>query len=289
MALLDPPGILPTAMWAVTRALLSDSKVMEQAALKRLVSPDGLPKLDTYSNAVQGLRELALVRLDGSAIALAERVRVAKPSDFESFSAFLRSSVFALDANIDLALNREQRGPRDLTRALCWFLTQDPLGEPLTWAIAQGRQTNALPKSAGLAVINDTRWNMLTHWAPALGLAEMPLSRAAGLIPDATRAVRAILREREVGQTVTADAFIADVKTHLPVLMDGQYAGALGMHTTDSLDAVTSHALLRLHDEEWLRLDRAADAASVTVLKDADGADGHRVISHVTYLGSPDA
>jgi hypothetical protein len=289
VALLDPPGILPTAMWAVSRALLTEAKPIHNDVLRATVSPEALRKTDTFDFAIQGLRELRLIQIQEDSVALTDDVRKAKPSGFASFAGILRDAAFAEDGNRDIAANREQRGPRDLTRALCWFLSQDPLAGPLTWAEVQQRQANALPDSAGPAVINDTRWNMLTHWAPALGLAESPLTRTTGLVPDVTRAVRASIRDLGNGTTTTAAAFVGRVKARLPVLVDGRWATELGITTTDTLDASTSHALLRLHDEGWLRLDREADAASVTVLQDPDGVDGHRVVSHITYLGNPDA
>jgi hypothetical protein len=217
----------------------------------------------------------------------------AAADDFAAFAAELRAAALALDANTGIGDNDEQRGPRDLTRALVWFLTLDPLGEPLAHRDVERRQEGALPERVGLPFRNDTRWNSFTYWGPALGLVSQPLLATSGarrLIPDPTGAVRQVaLSTWNAGERLRVRSFVERLLGELPVLPGGAHARVLGVaHDPDRLDPATSFALLCGNHQGWIRLERAADSADSLLVVDPDAPGGTRVVTDITILGAAD-
>jgi hypothetical protein len=294
MALLNPPGILPTAMWAVTR-LIADGRPMNIKQAEALLSPtplrgggDGTDVKET----VRALREIGLLRPERDGILqLTRPLAPAAADDFAAFAAELRAAALAPDLNTGIGDNDEQRGPRDLTRALVWFLTLDPLGEPLAHPDVERRQKGALPKQVGLPFRNNTRWNSFTYWGPALGLVNQPLLATGGprrLIPDPTGAVRQIVLSLwRAGDRPGVRSFVERLLGELPVLPGGAYARALGVvHDPERLDSATSFALLCGHHQKWIRLEYAADAADSLLVVDPDAPGRTRVVTDITILGA---
>jgi hypothetical protein len=296
MALLNPPGILPTAMWAVAR-LVADGRPMNIKQAQALLSPTPLRGREdgtAFELAVDSLRELGLLRAERDGVLqLRGPLAPAAADDFAAFAADLRAAALAPDANTGIGDNDGQRGPRDLTRALVWFLSLDPLGEPLAHRDVERRQQGALPQRVGLPFRNDTRWNSFTFWGPALGLVTQPLLATTGprrLVPDPTGAVRQVmLSSWKVGDRPRVRSFVERLLGELPVLPGGAYARALGIaHDPDRLDPATSFALVCGNHQGWLRLERAADAADSLLVVDPDAPGRTRVVTDITILGAAD-
>jgi hypothetical protein len=290
MALLNPPGILPTAMWAVVRLLAAAPGPMPVEQARALLSPPALEDAGDHSMfklALGALSDLELVQIGDGAIQLIEQPSEAAVADFRAFAALLRTDVLAPNRNTGL-LGGDQVGPRDLTRALVWFLAQDPM-QPLTWDSVQQRQAGAFSAEVGVPFSNDTRWNAFTFWSRALGLASEPLlydgSGMRQLAPDPTPAVRHCLSAWPIGARIPVGEAIEGIRADLPVLPGGRYAGELGhSHDPHRLDAATSWALLCGHDQEWIRLERRADAAQ-SMLLIAPGKTGEtRLVTEISIL-----
>ncbi len=296
MALLNPPGILPTAMWAVAR-LIADGRPMNVKQAEALLSPASLRGGEDGTAlilAVDPLRELGLLHVERDGVLqLTRPLAPAAADDFAAFAAELRTAALAPDGNTGIGDNDEQRGPRDLTRALVWFLTLDPLGEPLTFEDVEQRQQSAFPERVGPPFRNNTRWNSFTYWGPALGLVSQPLLATSGarrLVADPTGAVRqVVLSAWSPGERPRVRSVVELLLDDLPVLPGGAYAHALGVvHDPERLDPATSFALLCGHYQGWIRLERAADAADSLLVVDPDAPGRTRVVTDITILGAAD-
>ncbi len=296
MALLNPPGKLPTAMWAVAR-LVADGRPMSIEQAEALLSPAPLRGREVrtpFDLAVESLRELDLLHAGGDGVLQLRRpLAPAAAGDFAAFGAELRAAALAPDLNTGIGDSEEQKGPRDLTRALVWLLSLDPLGEPLALHDMERRQQGGLPEEVGLPFRNDTRWYSFTYWGPALGLVSLPLLATSGprrLVPDPTSAVRQIvLSSWRAGERPRVRSFIERLLGELPVLPGGAYARALGItHDPDRLDPATSFALLCGDHHGWIRLERAADAADSLLVVDPDAPGRTRVVTDITILGVAD-
>jgi hypothetical protein len=296
MALLNPPGILPTAMWAVAR-LVADGRPMHLEQAEAVLSPASLRGGDdgtSVKETVRALREIGLLRPESDGVLqLAHPLAPAAADDFAAFAAELRTAALAPELNTGIGDNDEQRGPRDLTRALVWFLTLNPLGEPLALRDVEQQQQGALPERVGLPFRNNTRWNSFTYWGPALGLVNQPLLATGGprrLLPDATGAVRqVVLSAWRAGDRLRVRLFVERLLDELPVLPGGAYSRALGVaHDPERLDPATSFALLCGHHQEWIRLGRQADASDSVLVVDPDAPGRTRVVTDITIRGAAD-
>ena len=169
------------------------------------------------------------------------------------------------------AQNPDLEGPKDLVRAIAWFLTQDPF-TPYNWAAVAQFQRDAFGPGQALPLRNEYRWDRFGYWAPALGFAARPLAHVEGrspLLPDCTVAVRdtawSLWNE---GATVSAGEFVAQIVEALPVLPGGSYSRRLGLATPpgDRVSLALSNALLAGEEEGWLLLSNTSDATTIFLL-----------------------
>ncbi len=303
MALINVDASRPDPMWAVVRLLAHSKKPVPLNGARALLSPPTLASGDKdasemFNKAVKTLRELGLLHVAESTgeLTLSGPAEHLDGQDWDAFAAALRSAVFAPERNSGLGDNDEQRESRDLTRALAWFLTLDPMGPAVDWDQAQDlmKETPLRPE-AGPAVVNAERWRQFCDWAPALGLAARPLLAGGGgsrLVPDCTAAVRYVMQCLwEPGRQVNAVTAVRSVREHLPVLSSGQYS--LALHLPNPGDRVAgpalSFALLRGNDEGWLRLELDSDAAMVLQVSDPEQPSSPRYVSDITIQEAPSA
>ena len=298
--LLSDSSPLPSYVWAVVRLLIDRGGSVGEDQARSLLSPPSLGAESTaappFETALRSLAELGLATEDGGRIALAESARSLSVDDVASFTDVLRRAVLAPENNEGIDTDDGQVGPRDLTRALAWFLSLDPLGGALRWkgeGGAEQKQRDALRPEVGPPLRNDFRWGRFVQWAPALGFATKPIftgdDRAQGLAPDCTAAVRrTVLGLWDRGESVDAASAVDRIRAALPILPGGAYAESLGLSTPEGrLDGALSFALLCGDEQEWIKLERKADAARVVQVVDPALASGSRRVTHVTVLGEP--
>jgi hypothetical protein len=264
MALINVGESQPSPMWAVTRYLADAGRPVRTEEARALLSPPCFGPADVFDGAVSSLRTLGIVEVtpEGRLI-LTWAAKLIDRQHFSSFAAVLRDRVLAPELNTGIGDNDSQVGPRDLTRALAWFLSLDPGLTELNASEAQQRQAGALKEAVGPAIVNPARWNLFTDWAAALGLAAPGLLDNDRLTPDCTAAVRQVIGSTwNPGETVSAIEVLHRCRTALPVLPGGEYAVAVGVASPgeSSTGPALSFALLRGDDEEWLQLRRSADA-----------------------------
>jgi hypothetical protein len=228
---------------------------------------------------------------DGDQLSLAPAVRKLPLADLGGFTGLLCQAVLDPDRNAGLSESDDQAGPKDLVRALAWFLTCDPF-TPLGLGEVTQQQRGAFPSHLGNPIVNDVRWNRFVYWAPALGFASRPLldNERSKLVPDCTAAVRrTILAVWKKGQRIDAADAVDRITAELPVLPGGRYSRSLRLPALSaSVAASLSFALLCGHDQDWISLGRRSDAPRDVFLADPDSASGTRRISEITITGSPD-
>jgi hypothetical protein len=297
VALLNPSPVLvlPVTMWTVARNLLL-IRGLSRADLLMRASPPSLrkaeagtvgsqsdPPADHVLAAFRALHELGLVADQGG-----DRWAWSgqQPSSFADFSAQLRDAVLAGENHSDVEDAKNGAGSRDLLRALAWFLSKNPAGQP--WSFREAYQDSAAGTDDDSRVfVNATRWNGFRYWSIALGLAEVDALSGQGLVSDPTRAVRAVaLHCYKVGDAIPVHQFLADLRERLPVLSGGPVATALGIVAPrEVLDPATSYSLESGALREWLRLESRADAPDKVLLADLDRRGTRRTVSHVTMTG----
>lgn len=296
MTLINDPASLPTPMWAVVRFLASaggQHPIEDAQAI--LCPPSLLPEAsrtrdETFTSAVRSLRELGLLTADGGQLSLTPHARNLAADDADGFCALLRAAVLDPSRNTGLSESDDQTGPKDLVRALAWFLNCDPFTS-LNWDDVAQKQEGALVPQVGRPIVNDFRWNRFAYWAPALGLASEPVLEddrpGQPLLPDCTLAVRQVIHTTwEKDQRVEAAEAAERIVAELPVLPGGRYSQALGLRPPAHVSPTLSFALLRGHDEGWIHLEHRSDAARDILLADPDTTAGSRRVSDIV-AGSP--
>jgi hypothetical protein len=297
MTLINDPASLPAPMWAVVRFLISAGGHHPTDSAQAILCPPTLlpeanrAKDETFNSAVRSLRELGLVTADGGQLSLSPPARRLAADDADRFCALLRAAVLDPGRNPGLSESDDQTGPKDLVRALTWFLSCDPFTS-LNWYNVTQLQIGALVPQVGLPIRNGFRWNRFAYWAPALGLASEPVLEddrpEDPLLPDCTVAVRqAVHAAWEKDQRVEAAEAAERIVADLPVLPGGRYSQSLGLRPPAHVSPTLSYALLCGHDQGWIRLEHRSDAARDILLADPDTATGTRRVSDITITGSP--
>lgn len=181
MTLINQGASLPAPMWAVVRFLLSvGGEYPTERAQALLCPPSLLPdeearaKDDTFRYAIKSLQELGLVSTGEAQLSLAPVVRKLSPADLGSFSDLLCRAVLDPDRNVSLSKTADHTGPKNLVRALAWFLTCDPF-TPLGLGEVTQLQIDAFPSLQKDPIVNNVRWDRFIYWAPALGFASPSL------------------------------------------------------------------------------------------------------------------
>lgn len=293
MALLNPPGILPQGMWAIVRFLADQRQSVDRDHARAMLQPDtlALRKGDNlFEFALKALTELGFLTISANGRhdqTLQLRCPRALAASFQAFARHLRKAITDPERNSGLADDPSDVGPRDLTRALCWFLSLDP-AEPLAWDQVSRLQAevNRLPVPMKEPFSGSTRWDSFMRWSRATGFAQHGLATAHDkpcLVADPTEAVRDTLAELWAnGSIVPAEDLVRQIRHHLPVLPGGHWSQALALPCpTDRVDSVLSWALLRGGEEGWLTLHSRSDA-QVTILTDPGQPSGQYRITHVT-------
>lgn len=290
MTLINTGASFPSYMWAVVRLLLaSPGGRLDEKSAKLLLTPPALAtgENDEYDVAVKTLADLGVVTTLEETVELMPTARALSIDDVAGFNALLRRSALDQVRNAGLAESDDLAGPKDLVRALAWFLTRDPV-MPLGWDTVGHLQTGAFPSHLPPPFANGARWDRFVYWGPALGFAAQPLQGEGGaskLVPDCTVAVReTVLSLWKKGQSVSPSNAVDRIIAELPVLPGGAYSRSLGLTVGEGgVSLSLSSAILTGEEAGWITLDHQSDAQDVIFLD----AGGTRVaVSNLTINGS---
>ena len=203
----------------------------------------------------------------------------------------IRRIVFKGENN-DLFWDQEKSRSADLSRGLSWLLTQDIYDLPLNLEDVQQLEARQLSDKSRRLVQNDVRFNGFRTWTSYLGFSWQ--SKAAMI--DPTGALQQDLPLIFGDQKeLTAEAFVKQVASVLPVLDGGRYrllveeslnpAHWQKPDRQEILSTSLSRALWRLETKGLLKLESRADAKSNRVLQRSGGAHWN-TFTHVRLQGS---
>ncbi len=287
MALINEGASFPSFMWAVVRLLLVLGGKADAESAKRLLTPPTLlsEEAKEFGMAVKSLADLGVVTDDGEAVELASAGRALSPDDVGGFNGLLRRAALDPARNGGLADSPDLDGPKDLVRALAWFLTRDPL-ESQGWESVAQFQRGAFASHLPPPFANEVRWGRFVYWGPALGFTAaslIPKEGAMRLVPDCTVAVRdTVLALWKEGETIRASEAVDQILEALPVLPGGRYSRMLGLIPPDGQVAASlSNALLAGEADGWLAFSSPSDADNIFLM---DGADT-REVARITISG----
>ncbi|MFF3401289.1 protein DpdG [Streptomyces sp. NPDC002659] len=305
MTLLNVDAAIPSQTWALVRLLAYLGKSIALDEARALVSPPSLRSEETstkppFDCAISSLQTLKLVHIDDDRqeLSLAARAKsLTNSDDLDTYTRVLRRAVLAADYNTELGESNDATGPRDLTRALAWFLVHDPMEQPIHWVTAQqllderdGKDRKLLRAEVHPLFANDTRWTRFGYWATTLGLAAAPVLRTDGrtpLVADCTLAVKQTMADLwHAGQRINAVEALQVLRENLPVLPGGAHSLAVGIPSSGDNVAgpALSFALLRGHDEKWIRLEHDDDARQILLLHDPERPASPLPVSDIVIL-----
>ena len=302
MALLNPPQILPNVALVLIRALrAADGYALVKEELASAVAPAALvrgedapagPGSKGFDDTLTACLTIGLFEREGDVV----RLHPALPDDLRDrrrqpdVRPLIRELV--LGEKLNLGLWESDQGARDLTRALSWYLAQDPLRAPRPWNEPLGVdvvQERQFPSGERI-FSNDTRWGAFERWATFLGFG-VRIPRETNkrvLLPDPTEAVRAVLPTVLAETRVEIAAVIEDLSRVLPVLDGGSYRREVEVRmrpdavvaSEEQISPSLAHAFLRLRDDRVIVIEDLADAPMKMRLPDGFGPE--RTITHLS-------
>ena len=306
MPLLNPPQILPAVARVLFRALqTADGFGLPRAELAKSVAPATLPRGtdSTPGDGSKGFDDtltacvmIGLFDRDGDMIRLHRELpgytHDRRQRD-QHFRPLVRDLILRDALNYGLWDSTE--GARDLTRALAWYLAQDPLQPPASWNepggvdVAQERQFT----SGERIFSNDTRWGAFDRWATFLGFGRsLPRAGKTVLVPDPTEAIRHVVPSVLTIQRLEIGVVIEEFGHRIPVLDGGSYRRDVEarmkpeavLSGDDLLSPSLAHALLRLRDERIIMLEDLPDASLKVRLPEHFGPE--RTVTHASLAST---
>jgi hypothetical protein len=302
MALLNPPQILPSVARVLFRALqTADGFAMPSEEPAKSVAPSALPRGEGtppgpgskgFDDTLTACLTIRLFHRDGDIVTLhpdlPETARDRRQRD-QRFRPLVRELVLREAMNDGVWESTE--GARDLTRALAWYLAQNPLRPPAPWNEpdgVEGLQERQF-RSGDRVFSNDTRWGAFDRWTTFLGFGHhLPRNGKDVLVPDPTEVVRHAIPPMLTAQRQEIGAVIAELGRRIPVLDGGSYRREVEARMkldviqsdADLLSPSLAHALLRLRDEHVIVLEDLADAPLKVRLPERFGPE--RTITHIS-------
>jgi hypothetical protein len=302
MPILNPPQILPAVARVLFRALqAADGFALPRVELAKSVAPATLPRgTDSppgdgskgFDDTLTACVTIGLFDREGEMIGLHPELpgyaRDRRQRDHR-FRPLVRDLILRDALNYGLWDSTE--GARDLTRALAWYLAQDPLQPPASWNepggvdVAQERQFT----SGERIFSNDTRWFAFDRWATFLGFGRsLPRAGKTVLVPDPTEVIRDAVPSVLTTQRLEIGVVIEELGYRIPVLDGGTYRRDVEarmkpeavLSGDDLISPSFAHALLRLRDERIIMLEDLPDASLKVRLPEHFGPE--RTVTHAS-------
>ena len=282
MALLNPPQLRASMLSVVVLYLAQCRGQREEwTRIVDAISPPSLTASPQKNqpDAIQNLTsavEIGLAIREGDHVQLSSHSAKAAKGGTSAIARLIRRRV--LSEELNTAPWGSQKGARDLTNALAWFLSLGPdslpgqmEGDPPSVNSLQEADfgTRHDDDASGWPISNDTRWIAFRRWACSLKFAWR--SPSGRLIPDPTPAVRdAIPAIFERENKLDGPSFVTAFGAQLPVLESGAYRRFVeeNWHRSPQpdrmLSTATTDALWRLEASGHLVFEDLADAPKVS-------------------------
>lgn len=293
MALLNPPELRASMMSVVVFYLAQCRGQREEwTRIIDAISPPSLTaspqknQLDAIENLTSAV-EIGLATRKGDYVQLTSHSAKAATRGTSAIVRLIRRCV--LSEELNNSPWGSQKGARDLTNALAWFLSLDPASVPTQMegdlpSVKSLQETDFGQRhgddASGWPISNDTRWIAFRRWACSLRFAWR--SPSGRLVPDPTPAVRdAIPTIFEREEKLDGPSFVTALGAQVPVLEAGAYRRFVEENWQRSpepdgmLSTATTDALWRLEASGHLVFEDLADAPKVIR---SDGS----IFSHVS-------
>ncbi|MBK9170710.1 MAG: hypothetical protein IPM24_25055 [Bryobacterales bacterium] len=274
-------------MIALRNGLVSYGPMSDDALLE-LVSPSTLGSKDMAKKTLSRWKQIGAFEVDDKGRTnLTPRIRHLPTADIDAFRTAILDFVQAPENSPALVDGQddEQEASKasDLTRALCWALTQNPFTFPHVWSGVESLQNEqgVDPK----VFVNDTRWGGFAEWSLFLGFCAA--SQRQGISLNPSFAVRVAAPRVIVSREVGVRDFVSGIARIYPVLDGGMYRTIVERQilrpwrTTQphEISPSLSLALLTLEAEGFLHMELRSDAPS-SVLTGRRGREV-RIVSHI--------
>jgi hypothetical protein len=287
-------GLL-SVLLALRNALLECGPLDETTLLNTAAPPSLVDKPEMARKTLTRWKQLGFfVETADNAVGLAPQIASIRIDEEVPLRAAVLRLVLSPNNNTSLdggeSDNDDGSRASDCSRAMAWFLAQDPYSAPIRYK--NGAET--LQDQQGVSprlFVNETRWVGFVEWAPFLGAATLGDKR--GLVPNPSFALRASLDGVFVGKDeVPQSEFFARLAAALPVVDGGTYRIAVEAQTErpsfarlpTQVSPGLSLALLTLEASGALRLEARSDAP-MRMLTGRNGRELNRRVSHVVRTG----
>lgn len=248
---------------------------------------------------LQLLLEFGVLAQSERGLALASGLPTRREGDSDRAYVGRLLRVQFLEPQHNESLWESDRGARDFSRAIAWYLMQDVESAPRNFDTAAPLQQKQIDGAKAQAMVSSdsqstrdyylvtkTRWPVFIRWAVFTGFARSDLG---GHLPDPTEAVEDTLNALPIEEPWPVGDFVAALSSYLPLIDGGIYwedvrsqlTAAAAKNLGDALSSSLSHALLRLEDRNALLLTDRADAPDKKVLRDGTR---RRRVSHVQVV-----
>lgn len=309
MAVLTPPEALPALLGSVLPHLAKAGPLDEDILMSRFVPPglragaDGdAASLTLPSTLAVGRSIGVLNRQSGGVVRIADDFGKFLDSTGRPEQALRRWILAEANASEGLYADEDTTRSRDLSRALTWFLMQDPTGPPLAWTArlpansVEERQARYPMRLQPFE--NQTRWQAFGRWATYLGFARRRRVRVAaatsvwGLTPDLyIPAQEALPARARSGDSRPLVEVLADIGDSVPVASGGTAHRALTAELQSSfaprVAPTLAQALLRLDEEGVIKLREIPDysiAHPESIVLLLEGTDEERRFTHLDVM-----
>jgi len=306
MSFLNPPDILPQIAFSVYKYLLrNQGREPEEEVILTMFSPstlrtrtqqsdeDGRKEIRaSLKHTIKACLDIELFQRQQGTLCLNPNLpeSALNPNKGETlFRRTLRCLILSERLNENLFGSGE--GPRDLVRALAWYLSQDLYSVPSRWESTssphiaksiQQLQTSQIGGKEKWIISNDTRWQSFMRWATYLGFAwHHTIGSGEAVVPDPTIAVADVLAQLQQPKSVrwTLPDLMRRLSTELPVLDGGLFRREVEGHcksvvphdeTSPICSWTMSHTLYSLEESGAIKMESLHDAAKIGLRNEED-------------------
>lgn len=288
MSVLKEAYATPSRVKAVYRFLLhSDKPKIKREELEKSISPLSIQRendenyLDMVKKTIKEMIRMKLVDEDEEGNIF---IRKDLPKEFKDKNTGNENLPFYIST---LFFTKENDENHDFVRLAAWYLAQNFQQAPSNWEEFSKRLDEQIG-SHKLECGNNSRYGQLEDWLVFCRFAIKYSIKGveARIVPDPTLYIQSLLPKLfHDGKTLTIGTLIDRLSSIAPIFEHGTFRKELfDKYKVEKLgenyiSTVTSNALLRLHEEGLIKLERRADADTMIIY---DGSSEIRY-THVCY------